>query len=488
MLDECKGDKFEELLASFSVVVLKKTLEARGEHRLNSGATQPANIVPLILSYRKGIQRDLEQRKEIELQAKQQHRNLDAAIKALSKEAEALTHKRPPETPANADALKRMLRESWIGDNAWVDSILHGVPHSRVASQILAQGDQENDASSALLAALHARVDAQNERLAKWQSYLTDLQQHKEKHHTPVKRPIDTESTVRPIRFSRHKNLGFQTRTLSAEPLPLKPHHAALLEALEKELAPQPVTHQTPTRPSNTAPIPPTASRARPVHTRAASLASGISSQDTIVAEQEDEVTPVKAITGNRAYSTPPDETPKPLLSLHERTRASLAPFEAQFETPRKGVRKSGGVAQPLHQNSVLPSESLANKPYSDRTSLLERTRQSMSMLANVLEDSFEPRAHSKSKKPTHTRSKTAIVVPAQRRRLERAWSEESLASTTTKDELDLDADYESVFKSRPRLAMSPNLSPQRSSNDLWLDSQLEEGMNKLTIDSSPEL
>lgn len=493
MLDECKGDKFEELLANFSIVVLKKTLYAKADavHVIRDAG--PAHRLPLIISYRKGIQRDFEKRKDVKVHATQQHRNLDAAIHAISDEAAKLENRQPPAVPENAVLLKRMVRENWIGDPAWVESLVYDVPPSRRTKQELPETDRWEENPSTLLTELDARIDKQSARVAKWQSYLKDLQKQKPKN--PVMPLSEDQAQSKPGRFSRHQDLALHSRQAGNIEQRLDSQHASLLQTLDRELAPWLTIRQVSSKSISTAlvsssqpsTVMPNMSHAQP--TQPEVYASGISSQETVFPEQDAEQTPITAerdrqlaVMASSRTQTSPDETPKPPLSLQERTRQSLA----QFETPRPRANASKTVNR-YHGEPGPTAAATSLKTHSDRTSLLERTRQSMSILANFLDEGYEPQSNPRSKRPTHARSQTTLHVPSQRRKLERAWSEESLASIATKDELDLNADYDTVFRSRPRLAMSPNLSPQRTDNDLWLESQLEEGMNRLTIESSPE-
>lgn len=512
MLDECKGDKFEELLAAFALIVLKK-ITASTDRPFDPTRVKRENLVPLVLSYRKGIQRDLEERKELGLRARQQLRNINASIEVFSTEAEKLRHQKPPEIPENADLLRTLLRENWIGDYAWVDTILNGTPPAlSVPDQAIVEEHVDDD-SSKLLIDLELKVRSHNDRLKQWQTYLEDLQQgHQTKPTLNEQEKKKKQEQVITSRFTRHLNPQSEgsARQTSAKSGKLNTQHAALLESLDRGM-----NFTTPKHISKAKPVPvvisagfevndeeatPRASRFDRSVRRAGSTSSDRLSQSSLhrgtnmsrVTEDSE------ALQTSKAQQNKSTTPPQPLTdsswvertsedahnhSLLERTRASLA----QFETPKARVRRGRDpVSVPQHkqENTITV---MSSQLHSDRTSLLERTRQSMSMLTNVLDDDHLNRRRSGPKKPTHSRSKT-VNLPSQRPRLERAWSEESLASAATKEEsIDLEADYESVFKSRPRLAMSPNLSPQRAGGDLWLDAQLEQSMNKLTINSSPD-
>ncbi|KAK3696856.1 hypothetical protein LTR37_017762 [Vermiconidia calcicola] len=151
--------------------------------------------------------------------------------------------------------------------------------------------------------------------------------------------------------------------------------------------------------------------------------------------------------------------------SLAERTRQSLAfnssdditgflpdlPSTAEAETEAK------------HPNFQLTSE---EAPFDRRTSLLDRTRQSISMAP--------PLQLPKAKKSSHTRSRTSVYPinqfnnrsPGRERRStvgvqEEEGSKKKRDFTPIEALLSPDAEYDSVFRSRPKIATSPVLSPR---------------------------
>lgn len=481
MLDECKGDKFEELLAAFSIVVLKRVAKVDTH-------VKKENQIPLVLSYRKGIQRDLEKRKEIDLNARQQHRAIKASQETVSEQANALRYRKPPRIPENADLIRSILRENWIGDYSWTDTILSGTPLRSDDDQgVLLEGDLDNS-NDALLEDLQARVKAQNAQLVKWQAYLKGIQQNQQNlEHQEKDREEESPEKASLPSFTRHQELRRSTKrdpNRSNEPY-LKHHHSILLQSLEKELQPSAdrQAQSSSVTPRSLRTIRPPPIEVTPLRTLTPAAEPLLKSDSEVDTDSQ------TALEHEQSQPESPTTPRAPVhQSLSERTRLSLA----NFETPRVAPQTSRDPrARPITRSqteaTVLASSTNAR---TDRSSLLERTRQSMSMLTNVLDDPWQSRPSQKPKKPTHKRSKTLNVAP-QRGRLSRAWSEESLSSAaTSKDDsfnVEADADYEDVFKSRPRLAMSPNLSPQRTDSDAWLESQLEQSMNKLTIESSPE-
>ena len=506
MLDECKGDKFEELLANLALVVLKKI---HGSQKLQQ--VKQENLLPLILAHRRGIQRDLEKRKELKLRAQQQHARIRAQREKAEIETQQLRSQKVPALPKNAEHIRQIVRENWIGDQVWVGTILNGVPPEDHWTTEDAVKEDTRNRSLGILSDLQARVRNQSERLAKWQACLKDLQQ-RQKSYPAIPKLTTKPTAAQASRFTRHQELRLEQRdhTGVSGSQSLLPQHSALLESLDREMkagAPkstlknslvfevqQSVEHR-PTQQKNA--ILSSTTNRTPVLQRTHTTSSIASSKATLVLEAESRAFADHEETMKPSFENDENRSAKPLVeqkkpareaepasarekSLLERTRASLA----HFETAKASVQRHRPSALPAHDGARPVNIAFTSKPSSDRASLMECTRQSMSMLTNVLDDSYQARP---TKKPGHARSKTTVSIPTQRPRLERAWSQESLASVASKESLILDADYEAVFKSRPRIAMSPNLSPQANGGDPWLESQLEQEMNKLTINSSPE-
>jgi hypothetical protein len=121
---------------------------------------------------------------------------------------------------------------------------------------------------------------------------------------------------------------------------------------------------------------------------------------------------------------------------------------------------------------------------------LVERTRQSMSLLPNPADRamlrSSEKRASTKQARLSQAFPINQFETPRKVKASETSQSERTFTrsgSSTPRDELFSDAAaYDSVFKSRPRIALSPALSPDRSG--MGLDSMLEQDLADLTLDT----
>lgn len=96
MLDECKGDKFEDLLAAFSMLVLRKIVsEGKGTAQAIRKPPKPEHVVPLIIAHHVSLQSQLRQREKLRGDACSHAKSLDmrrmdlaARLQALSRPAD----------------------------------------------------------------------------------------------------------------------------------------------------------------------------------------------------------------------------------------------------------------------------------------------------------------------------------------------------------------------------------------------------------------
>jgi len=422
----------------------------------------------------------------------------------LTIEHEELERKKLPKFPENADDLRKMVRENWMGDNGWVEAIIHGIPPTETRKRqgthdLASLEDQSGEQNaSVLLLDLASRVQAQSVRLAQWQSCLQDLQQRRQPEvvQNAAKSPAKSS---RISMFSQHQTLDVETEHEAELEFGLEARHASLITSLERELAKPKQSLQLAnlrnqgteslrkeslyrSKPARTAMpvIGPSWHRDHWQTNEAMDKVPGLKNAlQQWNAQQDDTESEIKPTTiaqesEERTGLGTPVEPTTIGLSLTERTRASMA----YHATPQPRIQQSKKLAP--SGNDVLNYMATASTPKTqlDGGSLLERTRQSMSLLTSATGNNPQSQRKTKMSRPSHLKSKS-MNLPAQRRKLERAWSEESLESVASKEDFDTEADYQSVFMSRPKLAMSPNMSPQR--NDLF-DSFLEESMKKLSI------
>lgn len=175
-----------------------------------------------------------------------------------------------------------------------------------------------------------------------------------------------------------------------------------------------------------------------------------------------------------------PTEARGPRPSLADRTRQSMAFNSAEQVHTVLPNREDSGESTPEDHPSPIVE---ATEPANLRSTLLERTRQSISLAPPIQPKSRKSTVHS------HSRSRTSIYPVNQfetpqknARRSTVSGIDENIDESDAADELGVgddgsarpgkrdvtpmeqllspQAEYDSVFKSRPRIALSPVLSP----------------------------
>lgn len=229
MLDECKGDKFFEILAIFSNAVLKKVLAARDGNARNAATARELamapmlsvdkqqSLLPLAIAHKAALvnllKRKEEKRRrymEFETLLESKADDINRRIRTTKDTPRA---KRTAVPQKEADAIKKQLKDNWIGDPKWLDVMLYG-DNVRTGDAFLSSrfdkvwrmveaGRKLEDVvpEAGLLENLQSRVQEQQERLQKWKSFHERLQKAKtdptpESPHGPV--------AVREFKFDDH--------------------------------------------------------------------------------------------------------------------------------------------------------------------------------------------------------------------------------------------------------------------------------------------
>ncbi|KAK4103393.1 hypothetical protein N658DRAFT_493880 [Parathielavia hyrcaniae] len=271
MLDECKGERLEEVLAVFSSAVLKKLV---AEQQLNGGghpslaealaledrgySGERTELTTLILAHRVSLCRVLDEKKLARARFCAFSDLLASKEKAIVKRREeAEAAKRRGLGQALSDSQKsevcRVLRINWTGNERWMETLLYGEsksrkdgvltsPYDRVWRRVQAGRLAElEDTSVGLLEQLGSRVRGQQERLEKWKSFRQRM--FGEAGTEPaVKQPVSqSKQKGIDLGFNAHHDLHFgrmSPRKLSrATPRQLDSHYEALIDGLKSDLA-----------------------------------------------------------------------------------------------------------------------------------------------------------------------------------------------------------------------------------------------------------
>ncbi|KAK7998328.1 arad-like aldolase/epimerase [Apiospora arundinis] len=269
MLDECKGERFEEVLAVFSSAVLKKLV---AERALNAGHDYRPSISEsiaienwgykgertelngLLLAHKASLRSFLREK-----DAARQRYNDFAKLLALKEQTIAKRNEQvksmatddPSSQPTDKTRyqVRQMLKMNWTGNEEWTENILYGENSSSKGGLLstpfeevwdgVQNGTLEDieDQSMGLLDQLDQRVQVQRARLEKWDGFRKKLFGDKQAEPSKTSRP-DTKGID--LGFSEHLKLS--TGTMSPQDLdkldlpPPPPQYAQLLENMKAEL------------------------------------------------------------------------------------------------------------------------------------------------------------------------------------------------------------------------------------------------------------
>lgn len=576
MFDDCKGEKLQELLVSFSTAVLRKVL-ASGQAGKASIAGRLAvakrvtskeheSLLPLAIAHRASLSALLRSKRELKEDYNGFGQMLKSKEQELNRRFEAVIstqnlldqHVIPDHTVSRISAL---FEKNWKGDDRMVKVIAQGEgqgldddlldkPFEEAWSKVSSgkHSGEKGKSRHGLLEDLERRVAEQQARLSQWKGFREAMKRDSKPRIAPNKQDVGltrTASNDQDLQRRKERDFVFSPRksprksgwesdqgALEMSPTPSKP---AAAKERNHDLLPQPdpVSDGSPTGKAHKSqlrcPMDPTTIYDAGLDSsdnsafseisggnlhctdepdQALSESSPYSSSPSIRPKQpsaldrddhvldhlrgdfhgpslpfskprststdphisssnENEVLPpILPNLGDsnvKPGSKPRDEddilaeqiismaidaapTPaKPKLSLAERTRQSMA-----FVPPNGFQGLTAREASPLSSPSVAVKNVTIHASNGAADTLLERTRQSISMLPP------KPRA---SRKSTHNRRESKIYPTNQ---FETPKKQLAIVEEATPPEVLFSpgAGYDSVFKSRPKIALSPTPSP----------------------------
>lgn len=567
MLDECKGDKLEELLVSLSTAVLTKVLAAQRNQDssiarrlvLNRkiALKDQASLLPLAVAHRASLTAVLRRKEQLRTRYSNFQHRLDQKEQDLARRIErleAIEESGIARVVPNhiTQRIRRQFDIHWQGDPRWVDILVKGGEH-KVRDPLLEtefselwpllnQGTVDKATATdqdGLLQDLEKKIISERVRLQHWKALKDELT--RESNPTSSVKPqgcppgkvqgIELGLTKSQDIMIDQKKLcagekGQGTAHRSCAPF-MTNEYARLVDSMQAELTtvgkgvgrnakspkrkrnsifPVPLTDpgkitrsddlgilegnspqgldtpttrtpQTPRRPSLDSPSHHTnGGDNRTLHRTASNYSStlhksteaGIRVQDAVTVNRnidlssrnasgtqedpvnpevlnEDELLAQEIISSTR---NAPPSTAKYKRCLVERTRQSMGfPIVAPCnEIPH------------LEPPPMLPPPSSnpdSSPPLpSKRTTLSERTRESMSLMPST---SLKPWKSLHKPQPSRTYPTNQFETPNKQQVSTNAAKEETPPEKLFAQE----ADYTSVFKSRPKIALSPTLSPE---------------------------
>ncbi|KAK4033034.1 HAUS augmin-like complex subunit 6 N-terminus-domain-containing protein [Parachaetomium inaequale] len=271
MLDECKGERLEEVLAVFSSAVLKRLVAERQlngwghpalaqtlalENRGYSG--ERTELTALVLAHKVSLRRMLDEKNAARTRFREFSDLLTSKEKEIARKREqAEAAKRSGRGKAVTDDQKRevwrIVRNNWTGDERWMEALLYGdsksrkdgvltAPYDRVWRRVQSgRLDELEDTSAGLLHQLDSRVRGQQERLEKWQGFRQRMfgktgseparkQQEQQSKHKGIDLGFRAHETLHLDRMSPRKLPGTKTAQLDS-------HYEALINGLTSDLS-----------------------------------------------------------------------------------------------------------------------------------------------------------------------------------------------------------------------------------------------------------
>ncbi|KAK1960744.1 hypothetical protein LY78DRAFT_696602 [Colletotrichum sublineola] len=271
MLDECKGERLEEVLAVFSSAVLKKIVaqvsEAEREYPAvaqqlaleNRGySAERTELITLALAHRASIANAMRRKDD----ARKQY---SALAELLNLKERGITRRKEEIETASElskgrdvpDDIKldtwRTVRNNWAGNEQWMETLLYGDSNARKDGLLSAPFDRVwrrlqssrlselQDHGRGLLEQLDGRVRAQRERLARWQHFRVNMFGDRRNIATnPAPQPNRTKRGIN-LAFDYHESLHLGQMTsrkqLAKKSPSLTRDYARLLDDCEAELA-----------------------------------------------------------------------------------------------------------------------------------------------------------------------------------------------------------------------------------------------------------
>lgn len=585
MLDECKGEKFEDVVSVFALTVLRKAAQARNEPQLELACSrflsrqQEAQLLPLVIAYQCSLRQLVSQSRKVKEHAQVYSELLSQRRISVENRCANLSRLPTLEAGGGEDAGDNQ-KISYLGmnDDRWTEILVSGPKRSvdqfletpfeqgwKATQDGLFSGIKYN---TNLLDDLSTRIADQGTRLRKWKTFAESLRNTQARRQDTPSAQAWPEIPNSPVlQFDRHHSLH-----LSDEPLPppsanqsfsITPSHNTLLESLKADLAIIPRRNTAKrsgargeqlvdpgelSRNFQAGPILPVfAPTSHACHE--ANPAGDTSNEDTSARLLQLKSTArqkVVIVPPGIAEPFPPESLPRPSqkrdtgqssdtyvvacsadpptlsgeqtsfdASIHPQGEGQIQkePYQ-HWMTQSSSITTDGDSSavssrydehEPEGKSELSTSGWPVNSSESQRAltltgrkgerstartaTLLERTRQSMSLVPSSI-DKARLRASEKGTSSQLVRLSQVFPVnqfdPPGKARQSGASQLEMIptqsGSSTPRDELFLDAAaYDSVFKSRPRIAMGPAMSPGRSG--LELDNMSEEDDEDVMLD-----
>ncbi|CAG8219855.1 unnamed protein product [Penicillium salamii] len=462
MLDDCKGEKFEELLAGFSTAVLRKLVAVSVDERLYNPAmklsnattmtpTDYQNLLPLILAHQTSLSSAGERHARVRDVYDRFSQLLDDKKIDLAERAG-----KPPidlgVSHSDPHRLVHEVRTNWLGSQKWATAILEGGSETSseaflelpfrealVRAGDLSSGKTNTGLGHDLVFDLEARVLLQRSRLHKWHEYNRSFSGQGNPNGTAA------DSKEPRVTFRDHQTLTVASiaktvRQPGDRGRGLKGADKYLLSSVHETLAR--VNGKSCGNPTRSTPA------ARTVTQRPLRRSPDRVYSPSMVAEDSSPPAIQNPTPGSRSPSEPLQIEPEPEPEPEPNPEPENEPESDTLQSSTPIVRLSPDLS-----SASTSDDEPRQEPVKSSKTLAERTRRSMSLLPP---QHHEPPRQRRGPRPSFPVNQ--FVTP--RKTSDRPVKEISRASTPQDQLFEEDAEYASVFKSRPRVALSPISSP----------------------------
>lgn len=453
MLDDCKGEKFDELLAVFSTTVLRKLVAVSAEDSLWNPAmnlstataispTDYQNLLPLILAYQVSLGAAGGRRAQVHETYEQFSQLLDNKKAELTQRANVQYENPSDYGQADPAELARELQANWLGSEEWAMALLDAGSHSSTDaflelpfSKAWALTDQPSvdglggGVKSDLVIDLEARVLRLRSRLRRWHEYNDSLR----KERSVDTNIVGNKSAEPRVQFRDHQ--AMTVASISKAVRQPGDHGRSLKEADQSFIS---TVNEAIKRINSKLDIRPAPST-EPIRSELPPVSPDEPSHQSI---------PSSPLGDAEIIHPPPTISPPEIqTSIYQENPPSPPPIV------RLSPDHHPADQLDLDYEPEPEPEPLKQQPPRNYT-LAERTRKSMSLIP-PLPAHENPRPLRRGPRPSFPTNQ--FETP---RKASQPGSIRSGASTPQDKLFEEDADYASVFKSRPRIAQSPVSSP----------------------------
>ena len=429
MLDDCKGEKFDELLAFFSTAVLRKVLTASLDGRqLNpalrlslANGISPEDYqlaLPLLLAHRVSLGSTEERRARV-LNTYDKFSQLLDNKKVQLEQRSQENPQSVPEEPTDFGRLAEQVQTNWLGSEEWANNLLYGgsqsssdafleLPFAKAWAKAKESTVEDLKAGSSrdLLLDLESRVSRQQDRLSRWREYSGTTTKENE--------PVNTDSLLS-NNAARNNSVAFRD-------------HQALTVASIAKAVREPESRATPTQ-----------------------------QDQSILLSMNEALARIDGKSRSSSGETKPQASPEPAepatsTPSHDHSPQEPAPTTETEPEPIPSPDDNDHIDPEPSMDHASPSITLTEPDSEPRLfALAERTRKSMSLIAP------RPSLPPPEEKSSRRQNRMSFPVNPYQTPPKKA----PPRAQTPQDQLfEESADYASVFKSRPLIAQSPVSSP----------------------------